>query len=182
MTDLCILRTAPSRTIPLAKSLLAVGIEAWTPIEVQERRVGRKRLREDRDVPMVPGIVFADYAKLPRLVSISRSPGMIYQSWDAEQRRMVTRDHPPFSVFRYLDGYPFVTDKALDPLRMEERKATPKAKVRTFRPGEEVRFPDAGFDGITGIVQMSKGNWAMVLFEGFTIPVKIGTRKLLVMT
>lgn len=177
----CILRTAPSRTLLLVASLMAVDIPTWTPTEVQKKRVTRNgnRERQVRAVPIVPGIVFADYDRLPRLVSISRSPGMVYQSWDADQRRMVTRDHPPFAVFRHLDSYPSVSDRALDPLRLEERKATPMTKARSFRPGEEVRCPGSGFDGMVGIVQSTKGKWTLVLFPGFRVPVDIAPQRLL---
>jgi hypothetical protein len=48
----CILRTSPARTLPLAASLMAAGVEAWSPAQMVTRRMGRKRERVEQAAPV----------------------------------------------------------------------------------------------------------------------------------
>lgn len=167
MTAWCILRTAPSRTLPLAAALTEAGYLAWTPHETRVVRALRCRVRKEVAAPMTPTIVFADYERVPELVAISRMPPS--QSMGL----------PSFGVFRYLDAYPRVADRALDALRMAEQRGRPRDQVRTFRSGDEVKFADAGFEGLSGIVRGIAGRYMLVDFPGFNIPVKIPGNSLL---
>lgn len=175
----CILRTSGGNTLPVANALVDAGFEVWTPVEIQKRRIGRRR--EQREVPtaITPGIVFARESQLHDLVTMSRSPSLTHQVWNADLRRMEQRGCPFFSVFRYQGHYPRVTDRSLDPLRQAEQRAAPRDKVVALNPGQEVRCPEAGFDGLVGTVQLSKGRHALVVFPGFSIPIQIDVARLL---
>lgn len=167
MSNWCILRTAPSRTLLLASALTAAGYRAWTPQEMSTIRVGRSRDRKRVSRAMMPTIVFAEYDRLPELVAISRLP---------PGRSMGL---PNFSVFRYLDAYPRVPDRALDALRTAEQRALPKEQMRSFRNGDLVKFANAGFEGLSGTVRGTVGRYTLVDFPGFNIPVKIPAYSLL---
>lgn len=174
MNEWCILRMAPARTLAVAQSLQEAGVAVWTPTAIEVRRAGRARKREEREVAVLPGIVFADFGALHRLIGLSRSPGMIYRVWDAEARKMVARSHPPFSVFRHLGQYPSVSDRALAPLRKFDRRArVPRAEAPSFDRGQQVRTDAAGFDGLTGVVEKTRGQLVFVVFPGLEIPVRI---------
>lgn len=167
MTNWCILRTAPSRTLPLAAALTAAGFRAWTPQEERRIRVGPQRKPKEVGAPMTPTIVFADYDRVPELVAISRLPPS--QSMGL----------PSFSVFRHLDAYPRVSDRALDALRLAEQRSRPRVQARAFQRGELVSFPACGFEGLIGTVAGTKGRYTLVSFPGFKMPVKIDLQNLL---
>jgi hypothetical protein len=97
----CILRTAPSRTVLLANALVEAGYRAWTPQETRVIRLPRSKLKREITASLTPTIVFSDYERLPELVAMSRSP----------MSRL-----PDFHVFRHLDVYPRIADRALDAL------------------------------------------------------------------
>lgn len=178
-TGWCILRMSGGNTIPVAKALERAGFGVWTPIEVQRRRVGCKREIRETPAPITPGIVFARHDQIDDLVMLSRSPSLSYRAWNAELGRMEIHGCPYFSVFRHQGHYPRVADRALDPLRQAEQRAVPRRKAPHLVAGQEVRFPDAGFDGLVGKVQQSKGRYVMVLFPGLAIPVQIEAYRLL---
>src|SRR3546814_7537722 len=73
----CILRMSGGNTLPVAAALADAGFDVWTPVEVQKRRVGRKREPIGISVPITPGIVFARDSQVPDLVTLSRSPTQI---------------------------------------------------------------------------------------------------------
>lgn len=173
MSDWIILRMAASSTLNVAKSLADAGYEVWTPIEVEKRRAARSRKRIEREVPLMPTFVFARCDRLGDLVALSKSPALTYQAWDKELQRIVTRGCPYFRVFRYLDGYPRIADRHLDPLRQAEQRRKTKGKSNNLMAGAAVRYPAAGFEGLTGTVQVVKGRYALVVFPDFNIPVQI---------
>ncbi len=175
----CILTMSPGRTIPVARALAEAGFVVWTPIETQRRRVPRSRKIRDVATAVTPSLVFADYARLPELVALSRSPAMVYQVWDEEQRRMVEHGIPYFKVFRHLSSYPRIADRALDPLRLAEQMGRPKAAAPKVRAGDMVRYPGAGLEGLTGVVERMKGRYALVCFPGLAIPFEIEPQHLL---
>lgn len=179
MAEWCIIRTSPGRTIPVATSLKEAGIEAWTPKITIVSRAGRTRQRIQREVPVIAGIVFADSEHLSELIAIVRKPRTIYRAWCSERQCMVAHEHPPFSLFRYQGSYPTVRDRDLDPLRLAERATAKSARPTPIELGRAVRYPGAGFDGLTGIVQDCEGRFAIVAFPGFSIPVKISSHLLL---
>jgi hypothetical protein len=179
MTNWCILRTAPSRTLPLAAALTEAGFVAWTPQETLTRCMPRSKAKKQISRPMMPMIVFASYERLPELVAISRSPMPSYECWDEAQQCLVTRSVPSFSVFRYMDHYARIADGQLDALRVAEQVGMPRSQARILTPGEPVRYAGAGFEGLIGTVQAVRGRYATVLFAGFNTIAKIPSAVLL---
>lgn len=175
----CILRTAPSRTVPLVTALARAGFNAWTPQQMVEKRVSRSKATKEIATPITPSIVFADYERVPELVMLSRQPSPSWKAWDEEARCWVSRPMPAFSVFRYLDAYPRVADRDLDALRVAEQRVQPKSKARVFEAGETVKLVGGGFEGLVGTVQGSRGQYALVTFGEWNIPVKIAVADLL---
>jgi len=175
----CILRTAPSRTVPLVKALEAGGLKAWTPQQATRRRAARSKVEKEIVVPLTPSIAFAQYDDLPRLVMLSRMPSPTVKAWDEEAQAWTAKAVPPFSVFRYLDAYPRVADRDLDALRVAEQRVQPKGKVRTFAAGETVKLVGGGFEGLIGTVQGTRGRLTLVTFGDWSIPVSIAAVNLL---
>lgn len=175
----CILRTAPSRTVPLVAVLSKAGFTAWTPQQMAERRVSRVGAMKKISLPLTPSIAFADYDRLPELVALSRAPTPACRVWDEDARAWTTKRVPPFSVFRYLDAYPRVADRDLDALRIAEQRVRPKGKARTFVAGETVKLIGGGFEGLVGTVQGTRGQYTLVTFGDWNIPVQIAAVNLL---
>lgn len=176
MTDWCILRSPPSLTIRLTDALGAAGYTAWTPVEIVVRRVARSRKRIERRLPITPSFVFASYSSLTELIALARSESMTHLVWDRDQRRMVQRGFPQFTVFRSMGAYPRISDASLNPLRLIERRRKPAVKPTEFKVGDEVQYPDAGFEGLTGKVEGVRGRYTLVIFPGLPIAVQIDPR------
>jgi len=158
----CILRTSPARTLPLAASLVAAGVEAWSPTQMVTRRMGRKRERVEQAAPVTATFVFARVHHLADLLALAKSP---------------TSPHPAFSVFRHRDRIPVVDNRSLNPLRaIEERERTRKMKAtREAIPcGTRLRMEEGAFAGMTGVVEGGNEKEAMVNF-GAGFVVKIAT-------
>lgn len=179
MTNWCILRTAPSRTLLLAAALTDAGFRAWTPRETRIVRLSRSKAKKEMTVPLIPTIVFAEYDRLPLLVGISRMPSPTIQVWCEDEHRMVSLPIPSFSVFRHLDVYPRIDDQALDALRVAEQSVKPRRERHTFRRDDPVKIYGAGFDGLIGSVQGTRGRYAIVTFPGFTQSATFDARLLL---
>lgn len=157
----CILRCKGGNTIRLARSLELAGIEAWTPVEIQQRKKGAKA---EVAVAVLPTYVFAKSNRLLDLIAEAEAPVSI---------------HPPFSVFRYNERFPLIADAQLTALRTIERKAAASGKPVVFPRGEEVRVPDGPFQGLTGqVVEDSRGHFTLVAFPGFNIPVEFASWRL----
>lgn len=178
-TSWCILRTAPSRTLPLVRSLTAAGYEAWTPQETLRRRATRSRIEKEIVLPITPSIAFAEYERLPELVMLSRMPTPMVTAWDEDLQAWHSKSVPPFRVFRYLDGYPRVADRELDALRISEQRIRPKRRGRTFVPGETVKLIGGAFEGLIGTVTGARGQHTVVTFGDWPLPVSIVTSALL---
>jgi hypothetical protein len=181
VTNWCILRTAPSRTLLLAAALTDAGYRAWTPQESRQRRVGRQRERKSVSAPMVPTIVFAEYERLPMLVALSRQPSPTCTVWDDTMKCHVQRALPGFTVFRHLDMYPRIADRALDALRLAEQRGRPRDQARAFCVGDHVKYADAGFEGLVGEVVRVRGRRTWVLFAGHPYLAEIPATSLLPM-
>lgn len=151
-----ILRTAGRSTLPLARSLAADGIEAWTPSEANRKRGRRGKERK----PILPTFVFAQAHHLWRLVSLSEDP---------------RSRHDGFSVFRHMDRFPIVPDDQLEPLRSAEYQAAPEEEQPVYGKGECVRVAEPSFAGLPGIVDLPGRKYTMVLFPLSPIPMKIRT-------
>lgn len=122
----CILRTSGGRTLALAASLNAAGLEAWTPVRTFKRQKQGSRLRLDGrritveiDAPILPTFVFARAAHLLDLEAAASDP---------------TNEHPPFSVFHHAGRIPLVADREVAGLQEAERAAA--ASIREQRYAE----------------------------------------------
>jgi transcription antitermination factor NusG len=150
-----ILRMASADTLRLARSLNAVGIEAWAPIEKRGAKMPRTGAPFDKEIAMMPTYVFAPVEHVDELLRLAH-----------EQHRA----HPRFTVFRHRGGIPLIADDQLDALRSEEtrkgrvfekwrRKGSKPPKIAR---GTEVRLPDGPFAGYSGIVERTQGQFTIV--------------------
>lgn len=112
----CILRTSGARTLPLAASLSAAGLEAWTPTRTIKRqrfgarpRVERHRVTVEMDVAILPTFVFARVTHILDLEHAAKDPAS---------------QHPPFSVFHHAGRIPLIADCDIMGLQEAERVAT----------------------------------------------------------
>jgi hypothetical protein len=187
----CILRTSGRRTLGLASSLSAVGIEAWTPKRTLKRPVpGRrpekngKRILMEVDAPIIPTFVFAPARHIHALASMANDPIGL---------------HHGFSIFSHAGRIPLIGDREISGLKDEEQRAEKlindlrecenreaqrqlrAAAMRTDRERRkamrsELRDIAAGqhvtvqhmpsMSGLTGVVQASDGRSAVVTFNG----------------
>ncbi|KKW92260.1 hypothetical protein YP76_10030 [Sphingobium chungbukense] len=177
MTDMndrwCILRMSGAATLPVATALTETGYRVWTPVELQKRRRPRSKATKEVTLPLMPGIIFAADDRLHDLVTMSRSPSLTYQRWNPETERMEIRGCPYFSVFRYQGKYPRIADRTLDPLRQAEQRGRFRAKLPTFKPGDNVRHPVGMLGGLTGVVLKVKRRKAVVMFGSLDLEVEI---------
>ncbi len=169
------LNTSSQSTLSLAKSLAEAEFEAWSPVETIERHARRTNAREIITRALLPTMVFVKSDRLTELVTLSRSPALLYRVWDKELHRMVTKGMPTFRPFRHAGRYPLIDDRALEPLRIAERRVRAKAEQPRHTMGDRVRVTDAGFEGLAGTVLKVKGQWAWVLFKGWPVQVKVST-------
>ena len=168
----CVLRTAASQTLPLAKALTDDGIAAWTPTEVKQMRARRQVPAYELTVALMPSVVFAPYDRLSDLIMLSRT-SMPYKVWDAAVRRMVARGWPHFTVMRIADRYARVADRELIGLRRIERVRLTVAKRSMFRPGVAVRLIDGPGEGLRGTIDSVNAGFATVSFPGWALSMKI---------
>lgn len=86
---------------------------------------------------------------------------------------------PKFRLFMHGEGFPLITDEALEPLRDEERRQSReylKSKPRrALTKGETIKTTEGPFAGLTGIVQSEQGQYTLVSYSGFHSPVKISS-------
>ncbi len=160
----CILRMAPSRTMKVAESLARAGFEVWTPVENQVRRLPRSKVRQARQVMVMPTYLFARAHQIVDLLALSKAPGS---------------PHPDFSVFRHHDRFPLIADESLNHLRMIEKRTAPKQRASIFTAGDEVKLTEGSFAGMNGVVETSKGQYSLVTFSGWAVPIKIASLLLL---
>lgn len=159
----CILRTRGSNTLRLASALDLLGIPSWTPIEIQLRSKSKRSAAEVM-VSVMPTYVFASAEYLTDLFALASSP---------------VSAAPSFSVFKYRDRVPLVADGQLASLKRIEREAAAKRQPVRFTNGATVRTPDGPFQGLTGqVIENTRGEFTLVAFPGFTIPVKFASWKL----
>lgn len=173
-----ILRCSGCKTLDLVASLNDAGFEAWSPVEtVRVLKADRRKLAVDKFTevrkPLLGGYVFARADRLQDLLELSHSPSLNYRVWDSALRRMVTRGHPYFTMFRDLGEIATVPAEQLEPLRAIERRRKPRGIVKAVAPGTAVRLSEGGFAGMDGIVDSVRGKQAMVVFADFPFPVEI---------
>jgi hypothetical protein len=195
----CILSTSGGRTLPLARSLAAAGIEVWTPKRTirrpapgQRRRLvmGQRRKMIEVDVAILPGFVFARAVHLDDIAGIVIDPAS---------------QHPAFTVFQIAGRVPLVTDASVSGLREEEaraeafaqslrdadsiaearlaraefmrteraRRAAMRRERRDFVEGQRVEVTDMpSMAGMVGVITRSNGTSAMIDFGG-RFPMKV---------
>ncbi len=190
MTDWAILRTKGSSTLRLARSLAADGFKAWTPVEVRSRLVGRKRERAELELPILPEFVFVPSDHTAELLTLSRSPSLLYRVWDSAQRRLVDHGHPHFSMFAINGQIRQVNDRGLAPLRALEETLDQDAQRRReqerclgpiprFHKGDEVRVDGGGFEGLTlRVVAPNVGKMVQLTHPAWMWVVEISAFKL----
>ncbi len=159
--DWCILRTGPARTLKLAASLQAAGLDAWTPTGVVYRRVLRgKKGTTPHDAPIAPGFVFVRAGLLPAVVRILANP---------------LSPHPAFSLFRQLGAPGFVAEQELSFLRaLEERerkRARRGTKVEPYEAGQSVTLSGA-WTGLSAVVERSDGRVTLLKIGPLMIKVE----------
>lgn len=190
MTDWCILRTAGRSTLPLAAQLGGDGFDVWTPIEYRARLAGRDREQVEQSVAILPGYVFASMDRRDDLLNMARSPTMNYRVWDADQRRIVVKGYPHFSVFLAGGKVCAVSENSLSSLRALEAalarvaerrrsKATPSGPPPRFRAGQIVRMVSHGCGGMDlTVVEPNKGKAVKLDHPEWLWPVEISAWKL----
>lgn len=174
MVDWCILRTAPSKTLDLARSLAEAGFDVWSPIGPVEVREGPYRSRREVQTALMPGYVLARADRLSDLLEQARSPALLFRVWDSELRKMVVKGHPAFSVHRG-GNHRLIPDGDLTSLRGAEHRPKVKKIARTFAIGEQVRTDDAGFSGLVGKVIAINGKMVTVAFPRWDITPQFGS-------
>jgi len=158
----CILRTSPGRTLNLAKSLAAAGLDVWTPIAEQSRRVPRSKQRREVEMPIMPTFVFARADHIAELTTILSLP---------------INPHPAFSIFRHAGRIPLIADREIAGARAEEdrgKRTKLKAHRHLFATGSTVKVAEGVGAGLSGIVEQSDGKFALVCFGG-RMAMKIAT-------
>src|SRR3569623_1662835 len=155
-------------TLSVHESLSRAGFEVWTPIENKIGRMPRTRTRYEMRSALMPSYVCAHVRHIDDLAGIAMAP---------------QKDHPRFSMFRYQGGFPLIADVELEALRYIEEKrrgifaklARKGQKGPTFNHGQQVRVPEGGFAGLSGVVEESHGQFTLVSFAGFHQPIKIAS-------
>ncbi|WP_419808375.1 transcription termination/antitermination protein NusG [Sphingomonas sp.] len=156
MGDWIILRCSAARTLKLAASLQAAGLEVWTPTGVATR-VGRGKQRREQvatPAPITPTFVFAPAGHVRGMLGLASA---------------MASPHPSFSVFRHRDRVPVIRDGSLNALRQEEEKQQTKqrkATRRSVRVGATVKMEEGAFAGMTGTVERGNDRKALVNFGG----------------
>ena len=156
MSDWCILQTTSARTLGLANSLTAAGIEAWTPVRIELRRVPRRKARQEKLTPLTPRYVFARASHLVDILDTYHA-------------------HPTFRMFLDESGPVLIPDNQLEPLRTEESRSRPKQRARTYGKGEQVCITEGSFAGMRGTVEKDGDHRFTSVTFGPGRAVKIGT-------
>lgn len=157
----CILRTSGGRTLPLAKSLAAAGLDVWTPVQTLTKRRGQARERIAYDAPIMPTFVFARAHQLANLARIAAQP---------------FSSHPDFSIFRHLGRVPLISDSEVAEARRVEERGRRAALVGTrksFVVGQPVRVSEGPGAGLSGEV-VANGDGKFVLVAFGAVRLKIG--------
>lgn len=174
----CIVRCASPKTLELTKSLAEAGFEAWAPIETVTLRARRGHAQQRIVVPMMPGFVFVETSRMLALLALSRSPSLIYRVWDHQQRRMVTRGHPYFRMFRPFGDRDKIPDAQLAHLRKLDGLRRPKGPLRTWKDGDRIRLTDGAYAGLRGTVIRCSGEQTTVELDGWMLQPTVSTRLL----
>ena len=151
MKEWCILRTAGSRTAPLAKALNQRNVEAWTPTIT---RPSRRDPERTYTIAVMPTFVFADSRRSIELLELAT-------------RSIVGL--PPFNVMRWNSKIPTIADAELATLREEEARMRGSRRQRPrdrFKNGQPVRVDKGSARGLIGVVEDVTGDYVLVSFPG----------------
>jgi transcription antitermination factor NusG len=162
--DWCILRCRGQDTLKLAASLGQLGYDVWTPVETLNKRIGPMRRKRSDTMPIMPSYIFAQMRHLIDLLGMSQ---------------VETNPNAGFSVFRHNGRFPLIAEEDLAPLRAFERKRIPIDQMPRFTKGEMVKLTEGGFAGLSGVVELTRGQYTLVTFPGFPMPIKISSLLLL---
>lgn len=162
----CILTTTAARTLPLARTLAAHGIEAWTPSRT-ERRKGRGKQRNQTltfDIAIIPQFVFVAAAHVGELLRIRDLP------------TLTASPFPPFTLLRDRNrAVPVIRDASLSPLRAAEdrfRRSALRSTKQRVEAGTRVRIVKGAFAGMKGEVIRGGDKEARVSFgHGFEVTI-----------
>lgn len=176
--------------MPLASALSEAGFDVWTPVETRARLAGRDRRVVEQILPIMPGYVFAARDRGDDLLNMSRSPTLNFRVWDKEQRRMVIKGYPHFSVFLANGGIRTLEQAALAPLqaleadlaRLAERrraKALEKGEPPRFEKGQTVRVDSHGVAGLNlTVMEANAGKTVKLHHPDWLFPAHISAWKL----
>lgn len=156
----CILRMASADTLRVTRSLKEAGLDVWTPTEWRVARMPRTRARYDKPRAIMPSYSFARVEHLDELLRTAMLPG---------------RQGPRFTVFHYRGGVPVVADAQLAPLRALERDLRNSFERARFKGiklphllrGARVEMPAGAFEGLSGIVEDTQGQFTLVNVDVF---------------
>jgi hypothetical protein len=149
------LRCASGKTTQLVEKLCFMGVEAWTPIKLVNRRVPRKRVKQKVVVPMLPSFVFIPAGSL-----------------DAAQEYADMRTCPAFNPMFFMGRLARFKGDQLLPMRVLFNDVA----------NEEEKFPDVGttvtlrfgaFSGLRGTVVGRVKQQSLVELQGSSMVVKI---------
>lgn len=168
--DWFILRTAGRFTLSLTNSLKEDGFDVWTPVRMQTIRVPRMNVRREVKLPMLPSFIFAKAHHLVDLIELANM--RVKPRSGRSQHQMPHRD---FSVFRFMDTIPMVSDRALEPMRVKEIERLPTKVKPKFGAGDKVRVKSGSFEGLKGRVERCRSGYALVIFTDWRTPAKIPT-------
>lgn len=167
-----ILRMSSAATLSVCEGLKRAGFDVWTPVERKIGRMPRTRTAFDKQRPLMPSYVFANVQDIDALAELAVIPN---------------RECPRFTLFRHNNGIPLIADEELEALRAEEsrmqrifdRQKVKGRKGPSFEKGASVKAQSGGFEGLSGIVEGTQGQYTLVTYAGFGKPIKIASLLLL---
>ncbi len=175
-TGWCILRCAGRDTLRLAGSLVEDGFEAWTPTETRVIEARRARMKRTSTLPILPSYIFAAEVHLPELRTMARL--------DVKPRRGEGRGkpaHASFSLMRYGEDVPLISDLHLQGLRQVEELLTPrkrKNRPEALPVGMSVQLEPGhhgSFSGVALGVERSDGRVTKLGWIGNGMRIAIST-------
>lgn len=158
-----IVRCNPAHTLPLTKTLLSLGFDAWTPTVERQYRKARSKKYIRVPEPMLSSFIFVAQGENP----IQCAERLDDLRWMHGLR-----------VWRVNGNYAPVSAERLEPMRLIEREAQTfgidnVVKPDNFEIGMRGTVVSDAFLGITcTLVDRSRNN-LLVLLDGATTPITV---------